>query len=120
MSIDPEDKIDDESIKSIKRNTPIRHKWKTSDGRVIFVDEMKDSHLLNAHRLVSERLKSVQENTSAAWSMSAFLTGDMATFQIERDIEMLEELQGQVSKVEKVLKVEIDRRKLTPLPLRPS
>ena len=43
------------------------HIWTTKDGRKIPVTEMTDNHLLNAHRMVREKLIDIENFQRNAW-----------------------------------------------------
>ena len=95
-----------------------RYKWITKGGNEVFVDEMEDSHLLNAYRLMSERSKLLSKAISSMYSLSCGMNGEMALDQIDREIADAEEAEFNLDATKKVLFMEIEKRGLKPLPLR--
>ena len=96
----------------------MRHTWKTNKGEVLFVDEMKDSHLLNAHRLVNEACVVLSQNVNVAYSMASTFQGEMAQFYADREIGRMEDTSTKVFSIRRVLAEEIKKRNLRPLPIR--
>lgn len=92
--------------------------WTTKEGKTLDIKDMTDSHLLFSHRLISERRITMEDAIESAWSFSSMLQGEMALVQIDRDIDRLEDMSWNINKIETTLKKEIDKRGLTPLPLR--
>ena len=93
-------------------------KWQTKTGEVIDIEDMSNQHLLNSHRLVSEKCKVLDSTISSAWSFSCSLQGEMALDQIDSDIQQLDDMIYHMYRVKAHLKKELDRRGLTPLPIR--
>jgi hypothetical protein len=112
------DDLDDKAVASIKANTPKRRQWKTQDGRLLYIDEMQDNHLLNAHRKVSESLRELQKEIIAAYSVSSMFSGEMAIDCALSSIGTMEDGENILHKAVRVLRNEIEKRGLKPLPLR--
>lgn len=89
--------------------------WKTKDGRKIAVNDMSDSHILNAHRFMRSRLADSSHILSRAWSFLASLQGEMAQECMEREIYVMEDREAIINCWIWVFEEELDRRSLIPL-----
>lgn len=84
--------------------------WETKSGDYIWVDEMTDSHLLNAYRMVLRMKVAAQAEDSAIWSMS--FQGEMAQDAQDIAINRSSERLGQIYGWEEVFAEEIKYRNL--------
>ena len=65
--------------------------WTTKEGRNIKIRDMSDQHLINTINMLRRFAKHVEsEALSAAYSLEATLTGEMALDAIDSEIRRLE------------------------------
>jgi len=62
--------------------------WTTKKGEKVRIKDMTDSHLLNTIKLIE---RNHRDELNAAYSVASILTGEMATFCAERDIDCMED-----------------------------
>jgi len=66
--------------------------WTCKDGKRLRICDMTDSHLQNAIAMLERKAKMLlPQEISAAYSCLAMMSGDMAQFYCEQDIERMEE-----------------------------
>ena len=68
-------------------------KWETANGNLIKISEMSDCHLLNTIYLLERTAPKIYEmNLQSAMQLSCYVTGEMASYTIEQEIDrMMEE-----------------------------
>jgi len=66
--------------------------WITRDGRRIPIRDMSDTHLLNTLALLDRRVRVYEEQTlRELYTLSTWVTGEIATMDIENRIMEIEE-----------------------------
>jgi HIRAN domain len=92
-------------------------KWKTKDGREIRIQDMEDSHLLNAHRHVRKTQQNYDLILYYADHPIWGPRGDGAQMAFESELNVAEEASYEAAVIKPYLEDEIKKRKLIPLPL---
>ncbi len=90
--------------------------WKTRDDKKIPLEEMSDSHLLNAERFLQNQLVRIDEATESYLHPIFGPQGEIAQECADREMQDLWEYQTRVSTMVMNLNTEIRRRGLKPLP----
>jgi hypothetical protein len=86
--------------------------WVQKDGTEIRLKDMSVSHVENTLRLLERVKPKIQDALSDAWAVSCMVSGEMASYSIDRDIDDLEEQAFEVDQKISMFKDEIKRRKM--------
>jgi hypothetical protein len=86
--------------------------WVQKDGTEIRLQDMADSHVENTLRLLERVKPKIQDALSDAWAVSCAVSGEMASYYIDRDIDDLEEQVFAADQKISMFKDEIKRRKM--------
>ena len=87
--------------------------WTMKGGEKIRVCDMTDEHLMNTIKFIEGVVeKSFRNNLNAAYQLSCILGGDIAEWQMDRDIAEVEEEGPQHPEIYYNMKDEMDNRGL--------
>ena len=85
--------------------------WTMKDGRTILIKDMSDSHVQNTLNLLKRVEDKIQKELSSAYTISCMVTGEMASYYIEHDIQDIEDQLLETSQKIKIFEKELQNRK---------
>ncbi len=86
--------------------------WTSADGTRWSLPSMTDRHLINTYRFCLRQVEDGNRAVSGAWQFAASLTGEQASYEIDREIDNMTDALRAFEEAANRFKAEIARRGL--------